>query len=308
MRNFVCDYSPKIFLKNIHVYRAELENYIYVDVKIQQCRTKIALGVIAILRDYTKEQLEKVIKNCNCISEVLRKLGYGVTGQNPKTLKQLIKEYDIDISHFRKKVKKRSDKEIFCDGSVVSQSVLRERLKKTGLVPYVCDSCGLPPEWQGRPLTLILDHVNGINTDNRIENLHWVCPNCNQQLSTTGYRGVKKYDEYGNRIIEKRIPIEDVTDSKNRYKKYCPKCGRLMSRNAELCLDCYNRQQSDIHLENLPVSREDLKDLIREKSFSEIGRMFGVSDNGIRIWCKKYSLPYSKKEIKSYNRSQWKKI
>lgn len=261
-----------------------------------------------ILQDYTKEQLEKVIKNSSSISETLRKLGYGTTGSNPNRLKKLINEYEIDTSHFVKKVKHRSDKEIFCEGSIVSQSILRDRLRKNGTIPYVCDSCGLPPEWQGRPLTLILDHVNGNNTDNRIENLHWVCPNCNSQLSTTGFRGVKKYDEYGNRIAETRIPIEDLTDSKNRYKKFCPKCGRLMSKEAELCRECRTRLESDIHLENLPVSREDLKDLIREKSFVEIGKQFGMSDNGIRIWCKKYNLPISRKEIKSYNNSQWKRI
>lgn len=220
----------------------------------------------------------------------------------------MITEYGIDTSHFFQKVKRRSDKEIFCEGSVVAQSVLRNRIKEKNLLPYVCDSCGLPPEWHGRPLTLILDHVNGNNTDNRLENLHWVCPNCNSQLSTTGFRGVKKYDEYGNRIIEKRNPIEDVTEGKNRYKKFCPKCGRLMSRNAELCLDCYNREQRDVHMENMPVSREELKDLIRTKSFTEVGRILGISDNGVRLWCKKYSLPFSKKEIKSYTNSQWNKL
>ena len=48
------------------------------------------------------------------------------------------------------------------------------------------------PIWQGKPLTLILDHKNGNNRDNRLENLHWVCPNCNQQLPTTGYHGKNK--------------------------------------------------------------------------------------------------------------------
>ena len=46
-----------------------------------------------------------------------------------------------------------------------------------------------------KPLTLILDHINGHNHDNRLENLRWVCPNCNQQLDTTNGRNVKKLKE-----------------------------------------------------------------------------------------------------------------
>ena len=45
------------------------------------------------------------------------------------------------------------------------------------------------PIWQGKPLTLILDHINGKNNDDRLENLRWVCPNCNRQLPTTGFHG-----------------------------------------------------------------------------------------------------------------------
>ena len=47
----------------------------------------------------------------------------------------------------------------------------------------------------GKVLTLILDHKNGHNHDDRLENLRWVCPNCNQQLDTTNGRNVKKLKE-----------------------------------------------------------------------------------------------------------------
>jgi len=47
------------------------------------------------------------------------------------------------------------------------------------------------PEWQNKPLTLILDHINGNNKDHRLENLRWVCPNCNQQLETTGFKSIR---------------------------------------------------------------------------------------------------------------------
>ena len=63
---------------------------------------------------------------------------------------------------------------------------MRKYFIKGEYVEHKCSICGQEPEWQGKPLTLILDHINGINNDHSLENLRWVCPNCNQQLDTTG--------------------------------------------------------------------------------------------------------------------------
>ena len=38
---------------------------------------------------------------------------------------------------------------------------------------------------------MILDHINGDNKDDRLENLRWVCPNCNYQLDTTNGKNKK---------------------------------------------------------------------------------------------------------------------
>lgn len=43
-------------------------------------------------------------------------------------------------------------------------------------------------EWNGQPLPLTLDHINGVNRDNRPENLRYLCPNCDALLSTRGGR------------------------------------------------------------------------------------------------------------------------
>ena len=45
---------------------------------------------------------------------------------------------------------------------------------------YKCEKCGLS-EWQGEPLICELHHINGDSTDNRIENLIILCPNCHSQ-------------------------------------------------------------------------------------------------------------------------------
>lgn len=90
---------------------------------------------------------------------------------------------------------------------------------------------------------------------------------------------------------------------KNRmesYKKeakhyYCPDCGREVPTKGARCLECYHKSSRKVDR----PEREVLLQLIQTKSFCEIGRMFGVTDNAIRKWCDKYELPRTKQEIKN---------
>ncbi len=61
-------------------------------------------------------------------------------------------------------------------------------------------------------MTLILDHINGENHDDRLENLRWVCPNCNQQLPTTGGRNQKRRKNIIIVLIVVKKFREDVLD------------------------------------------------------------------------------------------------
>lgn len=91
--------------------------------------------------------------------------------------------------------------------------------------------------------------------------------------------------------------------SKIKSKKYyCIDCGKEISKGAIRCLTCYKKYQQN---NSLIPNREKLKELIFNYPFTKIGEMFGVSDNAIRNWCKKYNLPSKKKEIIKYSKKEW---
>ncbi len=65
------------------------------------------------------------------------------------------------------------------------------RLIRAGLLENRCDECGLT-DWRGRPLSIHIDHINGVRGDNRLENLRMLCPNCHSQTDTFGGRNMKR--------------------------------------------------------------------------------------------------------------------
>ena len=254
----------------------------------------------ALIDEFSKEELEKLVKESCSFRELIPKLGYEArSGSNHFTVKKRLEKYNIDYSHFNgiKKVV-RTFENVFAENSTVSQKTLRDWYIKRNYSPYECSICKMKPVWQDKPLTLILDHKNGINTDNRLENLRWVCPNCNQQLPTTGFHGIKKYDLFGNKSIKAK-------SDKKPHKK-CVDCGTIISQYAIRCNNCNNKFKKENN--KLPVTRELLKSKIRTQSFTSIGKEFGVSDNAIKKWCKKYNLPYKTSIIRNITDEEWIKV
>lgn len=104
-------------------------------------------------------------------------------------------------------------------------------------------------------------------------------------------------------IQEENYPLRPIQDfSKKEHK--CVDCGASITKGSIRCIECAHKQTYKCE----HPSREVLKELIRNKTFVEIGKMFGVSDNSIRKWCKKYSLPTKKSEIKIMSDLEWEKI
>ena len=243
---------------------------------------------IPLIDNYSKEELKQIVSQSKCMNQVIDKLGYSThSGNNRNTVKSRLQKYNIDTSHFcvSNGLTVRSDEQVFIENSKVSQHCLRNRIISNQIFPYVCSICGQIPEWNGKQLPLILDHKNGKNHDNRIENLRWVCPNCNQQLPTTCGRNTPRRNSYVKKLY------------------YCKKCGKQITKNSKsgYCISCEKR---DFYHNYIP-SRNELKNMIRTIPFMQIGEKYSVSDNAVRKWCKLLNLPHTKREINTYSDIQW---
>lgn len=107
-------------------------------------------------------------------------------------------------------------------------------------------------------------------------------------------------------ILSKYIRLSDdeLYNSSHKNKFYCIDCGCEISSDAIRCIPCNNKLRRVVERPD----REELKKLIREESFVELGRIYNVTDNAIRKWCDSYGLPRKVSEIKKYSQEEWEKI
>ena len=147
---------------------------------------------MSLLTDCSDTNFANIVANSFSLRECEEKLGYNsYSGSVSRKIKQRIEELNLDMSHFNVLQKHDWTKENpFIKDSKISQKTLRKYYKQGNFTVYQCSICGQRPIWNGKELTLILDHINGNNRDDRLENLRWVCPNCNQQLETTGSKNI----------------------------------------------------------------------------------------------------------------------
>lgn len=146
---------------------------------------------------YTIEQLKQAIESSECWSDVCRVLNVTVCTFNFKRIQKLCILHQIDHTHFEERRKQTfrrnkrnwSQEEVYCESSLLPRHQLRRRVLTDNFMQYCCYSCGNLGKWQNKELTLEVEHRNGINDDNRKQNLAWLCPNCHSQTPT--YRNNK---------------------------------------------------------------------------------------------------------------------
>lgn len=174
------------------------------------------------------EQFVELLKKSSNISEVLFKLGYTVKGNSwgYSQIKRRMIDLNLDFSIFKGKqcIAKNKltriidPKDILKENCKHQRIVLRRYIIKNNLIPYKCAICGCT-EWQGRTLSLELDHINGINNDNRLENLRFLCPNCHSQTSTYGSRNQQLNNSEYDISDELRRIVEEKYDEVKNIKK-----------------------------------------------------------------------------------------
>lgn len=155
-------------------------------------------------KTWTEKDLITAVNTSTSLAQVLVKLNLSAFGTgNRKTILTYIKNLSLDISHFtgqghlKGKTHNWSSTKIPLSDILVEHSSyqtfkLKNRLLKEALLKNECSVCKQEPNWNGKQLNMILDHINGVNDDHRLSNLRLVCPNCNSQLDTFAGKNKKK--------------------------------------------------------------------------------------------------------------------
>jgi hypothetical protein len=104
-------------------------------------------------------------------------------------------------------------------------------------------------------------------------------------------------------IDEDRVAeINNLVSLNKKQIYYCAECGANVYQKNSLCLTCAGKKRRKVE----HPSRETLKELIQTKTFIDIGKIYGVSDNAVRKWCKNENLPFRLRDIKLIE--NWDKI
>jgi len=231
---------------------------------------------------YTDSEFIDAVKSSVSIAEVLKKINLKIVGGNYRTVHIKIRKLGLDTSHFlgqrhltgKKIYSKRIPlSEVLVQNSDYNRGTLKKRLIQDKIIEEKCSICGMFPEWNSKRLVLILDHINGVNNDNRIENLRLLCPNCNSQTDTFCCKTKSPLD-----IYNKVVPI-----------KKCCDCGVEINKSAKgRCCNCYAISRRKVQR----PTKETLEKEIKEKTWKEIGESYSVSANTIKKWARVYGISF----------------
>lgn len=147
------------------------------------------------MNGYTQEQVEEAAANATSIKEFLIHLGLAPNSGQYRRAKHIAAHYGVSLPKYDTKA--GSDKALsrvkipnelyFVQGVHRNGPRLKKRLIEDFGWPELCmiDGCPSPePIWNGRLLVLQVDHIDGDDSNNLVENLRFACPNCHTQTET----------------------------------------------------------------------------------------------------------------------------
>lgn len=219
----------------------------------------------------TEENLKKAIANSINIAGTLKVMGMSITTGNYRSFHNAVKKYNIDTSHFLGRSALKGKEHITCKNILLVNILvensnyqaiytLKKRLIRENIFIYECSNCKLV-NWNGKSLSLQLDHINGIYNDHRIENLRFLCPNCHSQTDTFAGRNAKKPE-----IIEGK-PTHD----------FCL-CGLEKHRSSKVCKKCAYKNKEKIKW----PSTIELQIMVNNDGYSKTARILNVSPTTVK--------------------------
>ncbi len=156
-------------------------------------------------RTWSIEQLQEAVKTSGSVRQVLTKLGLREAGGNYTQVRKYINELGLEIKHFHGMAWNKGRKvegqywykmeELLVPDSTYQSYKLKQRLFRDGIKKPACEECGWCKKSPDGRLPLELDHINGNNRDNRLENLRVLCPNCHSLKPT--HRGRNRKSRIG---------------------------------------------------------------------------------------------------------------
>jgi len=218
------------------------------------------------------DELVELVFKSKTFKDILDVFGMSNKGGNSKTLKRRLTEENINYTHIRQGMDSNKGRKfpdscmskeeclsnIFVNPSSPCKSSIKRYLIKYNLIPYECE-CGLKNVWRNKKLSLQLDHKDGNGSNNSLENLRWLCPNCHSQTET-------------------------FAGKKLKIKYFCEKCQSEIAGYGKICYSCLGLRRRKVKR----PTKEELKRLTETMPMVKIGKRFGVSDNAVKKWIKSY--------------------
>lgn len=213
---------------------------------------------------YSNEDIVKYAAEVKSCAGLLRKLNLKAVGGNYATMKRKLAELNVDCSHWSgqgwskdKKLKNWENYKSTCN-------LKRHLIKYLG---HKCEDCNLTI-WKNEPIPIEVHHIDGDRTNNCMENLQLLCPNCH--ACTKNFRGRKirtqQYHKIRQVVIPPIIETKKIVKEKPVKPPYVPKTK----------IDW--------------PDKDKLTELVKTQSVRSLGKILGVSDNAIRRRLKKYGV------------------